>query len=149
MPFKVNISHKGKTTQVETESEVIVGKKIGETIKGSDISADLEGYELQVTGTSDISGFPGKKGLEGAAFHRKLLTKGFAMKNTEKGLRLRKTLRVEEISLKTTQINTKVIKEGGKKFEDLTNKPAPEGEAGGEEKPAEKEKEKPTEEKKE
>ena len=41
------------------------------------------------------------------------------MKNTKKGLRLRKTLRGEEISLKTSQINTIVKKQGKKKFEDL------------------------------
>ena len=32
MPFKINISHKGKTYKLETESEVVVGKTIGETI---------------------------------------------------------------------------------------------------------------------
>jgi len=132
MPFKINISDKGKTFQIETESEVVVGKAIGEKIKGSDISPDLEGYELEITGTSDISGFPGKKGLEGTGYHRELLNYGFGMKNTKKGLRLRKTLRGGEISLKTAQINTKVIKEGSKKFTDLI----PKKEAGeGEEKP--------------
>jgi small subunit ribosomal protein S6e len=145
MPFKINISNKGKTTQLETESEVIVGKAIGEKIKGNDISADLEGYELEITGTSDISGFPGKKGLEGTGYHRQLLTKGFAMKNTQKGLRLRKTLRGQEVSLKTAQINTKVIKQGIKKFEDLAGKKEPAEEA----KPVEEKKEEPKEEKKE
>lgn len=122
MPFKINISHKGKTFQVETESEVIVGKRISEKIKGEDISNKLDGYELEITGTSDDAGFPGKKGLEGTAYHRKLLTYGFGMKNRKKGLRLRKTIRGEEISPKTIQINTKVIKEGNKKFEELLPK---------------------------
>jgi len=122
MPFKINISDKGKTHKLETESEVLVGKKIGETIQGKDIAPDLEGYELEITGTSDKSGFPGFKGLEGNAFHRKLLTYGSGMKNRKKGLRLRKTLRGEEISLKTSQINTKVLKQGSKKFEDLIKK---------------------------
>jgi len=122
MPFKINISDKGKTFQVETESEIVVGKSIGEQIKGEDISPDLEGYELEITGTSDASGFPSKKGLEGAGYHRELLTHGFGMKNTQKGLRLRKTLRGQEISLKTSQVNTKVIKEGNKKLGDLAPK---------------------------
>ncbi|MDD5191592.1 MAG: S6e family ribosomal protein [Candidatus Nanoarchaeia archaeon] len=122
MPFKINISHKGKTLKIETESEDVIGKAIGEIIKGQSISADLDGYELQITGTSDISGFPGKQGLEGAGYHRKLLTRGFGMKDTTKGLRLRKTLRGQEISLLTSQINTIVIKEGKKKFEDLLPK---------------------------
>ncbi len=143
MPFKINISHKGKTFQIETESEVIVGKKIGEKIKGGDIASNLEGYELEITGTSDISGIPGFKGLEGIEYHRKLLKYGPGMKDKRKGIRLRKTLRGEEISLKTIQVNTNVIKEGKKKFKDLTSKPE-------EEKPVEEKKEeKPTEEKKE
>ena len=122
MPFKINISDKGKTLKIETESEVIVGKSIGETIQGKDISPDLEGYELQITGTSDLSGFPGQKGLEGSGYHRKLLTKGFAMHDKKRGLRLKKTLRGEEISLKTHQINTIVKKQGSKNFDSLLPK---------------------------
>lgn len=123
MPFKINISHKGKTLKIETESETIVGKKIGEKIKGEDISNELDGYELQITGTSDISGIPGFKGLEGSGYHKRLLTYGSGMKNRRKGIRLRKTNRGEEISLKTSQINTVIAKEGNKKFNTLTEKP--------------------------
>ena len=119
MAFKLNISHKGKTFKLETENEVLIGKKIGETLKGDELSSDLKGYDLEITGTSDISGIPGFKGIEGTAYSRKLLTFGPGMKNKEKGLRLRKTLRGEEISLKTIQINTIVKKEGGKKFSEL------------------------------
>jgi len=122
MVFKINISDKGKTLKIESEDESIIGKKIGETIPGKFVSEDLEGYELIITGTSDISGIPGFKDLEGTAYHRKLLTYGSGMKNRKKGLRLRKTLRGEEISLKTAQINTKVVKEGSKKFLDLLPK---------------------------
>jgi small subunit ribosomal protein S6e len=128
MPFKINTSHKGKTYKLETENEVLIGKKIGEQLDGSDISSDLEGYKLEITGTSDISGIPGKKGLEGSTYHRNLLTLGFGMKDRRKGMRLKKTLRGEEISPKTIQINIKVLKEGKKKFEELIKK---------EEKPAE------------
>ncbi len=122
MPFKINISHKGKTFQLETESEALVGKKISETIKGEEISPDLKGYELEITGISDIAGLPGFKGLEGTAYHRRLLKKGPGMRDTRKGLRLRKTNRGEEISLKISQVNTKVLKQGNKKFEDLLPK---------------------------
>lgn len=122
MPFKLNISDKGKTYKLETESEVLVGKKIGETFKGEELNQDLAGYELQITGSSDISGIPGFKELTGSNYHRKLLTYGPGMKDTRKGIRLKKTLRGEEISLKTIQINMKVIKEGHKKFSELIKK---------------------------
>ncbi|MFA5174591.1 MAG: S6e family ribosomal protein [Candidatus Pacearchaeota archaeon] len=122
MPFKINISDKGKTFKLETESEVLIGKKIGETFKGEDLIQDLAGYELEIKGTSDNSGFPGFKGLEGPGYHRNLLTYGPGMKDRRKGMRLRKTQRGEEISAKTSQINCKVLKEGSKKFSDLIKK---------------------------
>ena len=148
MPFKINISDKGKTFKLEIESEAVVGKKIGETIKGSDISADLEGYELEITGLSDLAGLPGFKGLEGTSYHRRLLTYGQGMHDRRKGIRLRKTNRGEEISMKIRQINTKVIKEGKTKFDDLMSKPAEAKEAG-EKAPKERVDEKPAEGKKE
>jgi ribosomal protein S6E (S10) len=122
MAFKINISHKGKTLKFETENEFFVGKNIGENIDGSEISPDLKGYDLEITGTSDISGIAGFKELEGPAYHKELLKFGPGMKNKGKGLRLRKTLRGKEISLKTIQINTKVNKIGEKKFESLLPK---------------------------
>ena len=120
--FKINVSKNGKTIKLETENEVLVGKKIGESLKGKEISEDLDGYDLKITGTSDDAGFAGQQGLEGIRYHRVLLSKGFAMHDTRKGVRLRKTLRGEEISLKTAQINTIVVKEGHKKFETLLPK---------------------------
>ncbi len=122
MAFKINVSDKGKTYKFETENEFLIGKKIGEKIQGNDLSPDLKGYELLISGTSDVAGIPGFKGIEGSAYSRKLLTFGPGMKDKRKGLRLRKTLRGEEISIKTIQVNTKVIKEGSKKFTDLIKK---------------------------
>ena len=128
MPFKINVSHKGKTYKLESENEVLIGKKIGEELDGNDLSEDLKGYKLEVTGTSDIAGIPGAKGLEGSTYHRELLKFGFGMKDKRKGIRLKKTLRGEEISAKTSQINTIVKKEGHKKFEELTKKEEKTGE---------------------
>ena len=137
MTFKLNISNKGKTYKLEIESEVVIGKKISETLKGEDFSPNLKGYELEITGTSDNSVHPGFKGNEGTAYHRKLLTYGPGMHDRRKGIRLRRLQRGEEISLKTVQINTKVLKEGKIKFEDLGTAPA-EAEAPAEEKKEEK-----------
>ncbi|MFA5857246.1 MAG: S6e family ribosomal protein [Candidatus Pacearchaeota archaeon] len=119
MPFKINISDKGKTYKLESDNEILIGKKIGEHLDGIDLSENLKGYKLEITGTSDISGIPGFKGLEGTTYHRKLLTLGPGMKDRRKGMRLRKTMRGEEISSKTSQINAKVLKEGEKKFAEL------------------------------
>ncbi len=124
MVFKINVSDKGKTLKIEKESEGLLRTKIGDTISGSEISPDLEGYELEITGTSDIAGFPGIKGQTGSQLRRILLTKDDkGMNETRpKGLRLRKSVRGEEISEKTMQINMKVLKHGSKKFDELLPK---------------------------
>ena len=132
MPFKLNVSEKGKTYKLETESEELVGEKIGDKLKGEKISSDLTGYELEITGTSDIAGFPGLKDEEGPRLRKKILTygpglkkrpKGDKKKNKKpKGLRFKKTIRGNQISKDTAQINLKVIKSGEKKLEELFGK---------------------------
>jgi len=151
MVFKINISDKGKTYKVEIEDEILVGKKIGNKIKGEIIQPDLEGYTLEITGTSDKAGFPGFKEVEGTGLSRQLLTygkgmhkkpKGLSKKPNKKpkGLRLRKTVRGNTISQDIVQINLKVLKAGNKKLEEIFKPKS-------EEKPAEESKEQPSEEK--
>ena len=133
MVFKINVSHNGKTFKVESENEDLVGYSIGEKIDGKEISADLEDYEIEITGTSDKAGFTGMLNIDGPNLHRALLGYGKGMHKKPKGekkknkrpngLRLRKTVRGKEISLETVQINTKVLKEGSKKFEALFEVP--------------------------
>ncbi|MEI6058397.1 MAG: S6e family ribosomal protein [archaeon] len=133
MVFKINVSHAGKTYKAETETEDIVGTKIGDKIDGALISKDLEGYEIEITGTSDKAGFPGLPDVKGPQLKRVLLSYGRGMHKkpkkegrkpvaTPRGLRLRKTVRGSEISPDTVQINSKVIKEGHKKFHDILPK---------------------------
>lgn len=156
MPFKINVAHKGKTAKFEIDSEEIVGKKIGDKINGKTISPDLEDYELEITGTSDKAGFPGLPEEKGRGLRRVLLTYGRGLHkrpkgikkqgDQPKGLRYRKTVRGNEISEDTIQINIKVLKEGKKKFSDLIKKEESKEEASKEEPTTEEEK---TEEKKE
>lgn len=120
MAFKLNIGDKGKAWRVELESEALLGKKIGEKIAGKEIKEDLDGYELEITGTSDKAGFPGHKDIDSPTLTKRLLKRGFGMKTAEpKGLRLRKTLRGGIISEDTIQINMKVIKHGHKKLQEI------------------------------
>lgn len=143
MVFKINVSHKGKTFKTETESENLVGTSIGDKIEGKLLNENLEGYEIQITGTSDKSGFMGSPEIDGPNLHKVLLGYGKGMHKKPKGetkknkrpngLRLRKTVRGKEISPATVQINSKVLKEGTKKFDSLFEAPA-------EETPAEEEK---------
>lgn len=140
MPFKINVSHNGKTYKIETEDETLVGKSIGDNVNGKEIAPELDGYELEVSGGSDKAGFPMYSKVEGIGLKRVLFSRGFGMKNKQKGLRLRKTVRGNTISNAIVQINLKVVKEGSKKFDEITA-PAPEAPAEGGEKPAEASKE--------
>lgn len=120
MPYKVNISSKeGKSWKIELESEIFVGKKLGEIINGAEISSELAGYELEIKGASDIAGFPHKIDAEGPQLRKILLSKGWGMHDNRKGVRLRKSVRGNVLSEKTVQINLIVIKEGSKKLSEI------------------------------
>src|SRR3989344_1233143 len=126
MAFKLNISEKGKAWKIEKEAEFLVGISVGEKFEGKEIGGDFEGYEFEITGGSDISGFPLYKDAEGIGLKLFLLTKGWGMKDSRGGVRLRKTVRGKTISDKVVQINIKVIKEGKKKLNGIfpeQNKP--------------------------
>jgi small subunit ribosomal protein S6e len=130
MVFKINIGTKqGKTFKLESESEYLIGKKLGEKINGKDISSDLEDYEFEISGASDKSGFTAMQNSEGTGLKKVLLNYGKAMKKRPrkegkkkqlckkpKGLRLRKTVRGNTISNEISQINLKLLKEGKKKL---------------------------------
>jgi small subunit ribosomal protein S6e len=140
MPFKINIGTKeGKTYKLDIESEELVGKSLGDKIPGKDITKDFEGYEFEITGTSDKSGFTSMKDVEGIGLKKVLLTYGKGMHKRSKregkkkrsnptpgGLRLRKTVRGKVISPAITQINLKLIKEGSKKLKEIFPEPAKE-----------------------
>ena len=109
MVFKINIGDKsGKTFKIEVEGQGIVGKELHDKVQGKEISPDLDGYELEITGASDKSGFTIMKEIEGTGRSKVLLNYGKAMhkkpkgekkKPTKpKGLRLRKTVRGKTIS---------------------------------------------------
>ena len=132
MPFKVNISEKGKAYHFEYDGEAIIGRKLGEILDGTDFNNELSGYTLKITGGSDKAGFPISAVLEGQGLHRVLVsyTKGKKIYQNKRlkprGVRLRKTMRGNTISSDTMQINLIVEKEGAKKLAEIfpeQNKP--------------------------
>jgi small subunit ribosomal protein S6e len=121
MPHKVNISEKGKTVKLELEDTgVLSGKSIGDAVKGEDVDAKLAGFELEVTGGSDKSGFPMFGEVEGIGLKRVLFKeKGWGMHDARKGIRLRKAVRGRTISADIVQVNLSVTKSGSGKLEEL------------------------------
>jgi small subunit ribosomal protein S6e len=130
MPLKLNISNKEKAWKIEIPNDILIGKSIGDKISGKTIKPEFEGYELEITGGSDFSGFPMDGDTEGIGLKKVLLKKGWGMWTKPKGLkkkkprarpglRLRKTVRGKTISEKTVQVNLKIIKEGHKKLTEI------------------------------
>jgi small subunit ribosomal protein S6e len=126
--YKINISGgnsgpgKGisKLIQVEQSKINLKGLKIGDIIKGEQIG--LVGYELQITGGCDNSGFPLRRDIDGPVKKKILISKGIGYKAKRKGERRRKTMRGNEISYDTSLINLKIIKYGKSKFFEVTAK---------------------------
>jgi small subunit ribosomal protein S6e len=128
MVFKANVAYKEITKNYEVDNEDLVGVLIGDKIKGEQISSELEGYELELKGTSDKAGFPGFAEHKGPNLRKVLLKRGKGMKDKREGVRIRKTLRGNEVSLDTVQLNLLVSKEGKTKASELFKKKEKESE---------------------
>ena len=114
----MNDTRTGKSYQKvipEAESSLFRGKKIKEIIQGD--SFGLKGYEFQITGGSDIAGFPMRYDVEGQARKRPVLMSGAGIRS--KDVKLRKTVAGNTVSQIITQINMKVTKQGAKSLEEL------------------------------
>ncbi len=106
----------------DAQSSALVGKRIGQAVKGDDIG--LEGYEFVITGGSDYCGFPIRKGLIGTRRKKILITKSVGyrgklrrLKKTKPmrnklGIRRRKSVVPDNVNETTSQINLKVTKTG-------------------------------------
>jgi small subunit ribosomal protein S6e len=118
--FKVVVSGGSEAVQVDVSghhANSLVGKKIGDEVDG--IFVSLPGYKLQITGGSDKDGFIMRKDIPGISRRKILLTKSTGFRPKDKGVRRRKTVCGNTISLNTLQINMKVIKKGIKPMKDL------------------------------
>jgi len=130
--FKFVIAEKGKCYQIEKDQkdcEALLGLKIGSKIPGDVLG--MAGYEFQITGGTDIDGFPMRKDVDGTVKKRMLLKRsvGFGGKKRKKkklfkikGMRKGKTIRGNTIDEHIAQINCKVIKRGEKNLEEFVEK---------------------------
>ena len=116
--MQINIGTKdGEVHQVEAEPENFVTKKIGNTVDGETVG--LQGYELEITGGSDKSGFPMRKSIEGSERKRVMIKDGSGINPEEDGIRKRKSVRGNTVSAEIEQLNTKVVEEGSKSVEEI------------------------------
>lgn len=113
------------------------GKKIGETFRGELV--ELKGYEFEITGGSDLSGFPMRKGIHSQARAKILTSPGVGWSGVKKnkkkirlrhkGLRRKKTVRGEIVSEDIAQLNCKVVKAGEVALTEVFKKPEEKKEA--------------------
>lgn len=106
---------KAKTYQKvlnEKEADVLKGLKIGDKIKGDNIG--MGGYELEITGGSNDSGFPMRKGIESSGRVKIYAEGGVGIRKSKKGMISRKSVAGAVVDAKTTQLNLKVLTYGKK-----------------------------------
>lgn len=95
----------------------IVGKRIGDEFDAGALG--LAGYKIQITGGSDRTGIPAKKGLPGAGRKKLLMAGGVGFHPTMDGERRRKTIRSNEITAEFVQVNALVTAYGEKTLDEL------------------------------
>jgi len=140
----VNDTKNGKSHQVQVSghhANSLVGKKIGDEVDG--IFVSLPGYKLKITGGTDKDGFAMRTDLSGVRRRKLLLSESKGFHPTEHGMRRKKSIRGNTISLDIVQINMKVTKHSSRSIDDLLKKEEEksEGDKAGEEKGGEEKKE--------
>lgn len=113
----LNDPNNAKSYQREISGEKaqnLKGRKIGDTVKGDDIG--FEGYEFQITGGSDRTGFPMRRDVDSDSKKRILAVSGTGLKKRRKGLKVRKTVAGNTVGNETVQVNLKILKEGKEKL---------------------------------
>ena len=112
--FKLVMSTKdGKSHQKEIkspESDYFFGKKIGDQISGDSIG--FPGYEFELRGGSDSSGFPMRFDVVGPVRKKILAARSIGVKIKARGLRVRKSVAGNTVGQNIAQINLKVLKVG-------------------------------------
>lgn len=113
--FKLNIgdptTKKTKKHEIkDDEAESLLGKKIGDKVKGDLFG--FEGYEFEITGGSDYTGVPMRRDVIGPERRRILIVSGIGIRKNRPGRRVRRTVAGNTIHERTAQINLKVLKTG-------------------------------------
>ena len=94
-----------------------IGRSIGEEVDGGAVG--LDGYTVEITGGSDITGRPMREDVAGPALKSVLLTSGTGFNPTRDGERKRVTVRGREVSEDTRQINATITARGDSSVEEL------------------------------
>ncbi len=123
MQIIISDTKSGKSYRIDIPKDKeteIIGKKIGDRIDGGIFGA--VGYEFELTGGSDDSGFPMRTDVAGSRKIKALLTEGTGFHTRERGQRRRKIVRGNAYSADITQVNAKVVIAGATALDSLFRK---------------------------
>ena len=123
--FKIVISdpNTGKSYQTNLTGHYansLIGKRIGEEVDG--IFVNLPGYKLILTGGTDKDGFPMRSDISGTRKVKILLSSPPGFHSYHNGLRKKKIVIGNTISVNTMQINMKITSHGAKKIDEIFKK---------------------------
>jgi len=125
MKIVIADSKTGKAYGVEVPKDkesALMGKKIGDKVEGGLFGAD--GYEIVLTGGSDLAGFPMRADVSGPRRAGIIVSSGPGYRKTAKGKREKRNVRGNIISDQIMQVNAKVSNYGSKPLEELFPKAA-------------------------
>ncbi|MEF8780705.1 MAG: 30S ribosomal protein S6e [Haloferacaceae archaeon] len=110
--FKVVVAdpESGETYQTEVDGQDanrFIGRELGDEVDGGAVG--LDGFTLELTGGSDVTGRPMRSDVAGAGLKELLLEGGVGYEPNRDGERKRVTVRGREVSDETAQINAKVV----------------------------------------
>jgi len=84
-----------------------LGRELGDRVDGGAVG--LEGFTLELTGGSDVTGRPMRADVAGSGLKELLLEGGVGYEPTRDGERRRVTVRGREVDEETAQINAAVV----------------------------------------
>ncbi|HLD02723.1 MAG TPA: S6e family ribosomal protein [Candidatus Nanoarchaeia archaeon] len=106
----INDVKEGKSYNKVSPDSNFTGRKIGDKMPGDLMG--FEGYEFQITGGSDLAGFPMRKDIDGMGRKKPLIRASTGSR--EKDVALRKTVVGNTVGANTAQVNLKITKYGAK-----------------------------------
>lgn len=110
----------GKSYKVDVQKDkepFLMGKKIGDKVQGA--SLGMDGYVVLITGGSDKTGTPMRKGLVGTDRKYLLVSEGQGLRKPVKGKRTKVAVRGNNVSQEVVQVNAKVLQQGSKPLAEL------------------------------
>jgi len=125
MKIVISDTKTGKSYGIDLPKDkegALIGKKMGDKLEGGAVGAD--GYELEITGGSDNSGFPMRADVSGPRRVGVTISSGAGIRKQKKGMRAKRNVRGNIVSDQIVQINTKVLAAGSKPLEEIFPKAA-------------------------